>query len=178
MEKENYLLKQLETGRNLNITLLSHNSKWHYITKLAHHYKNCRVIVFGGGINYLKESENNPDRNIDNSDLIIYYSSGYREDCEDYEDHEDYESTYLNKLALELSNKNDKRVTACYTYLIKDEDVEADRQIEITSFKDGKSISETRYLERPYDGVFDLTELTLSLHDDYEKKIKKIGRQI
>ena len=79
MEKQvnGYLLSQLEQKRNLKIALLSHNAYWIQVEKLKRFFNNVDVKVFGSGTAYLRMAKNNKHRQIDDSDLIIFYSSDY-----------------------------------------------------------------------------------------------------
>ena len=98
---------------------------------------------------------------IDNSDLIIYYSSDfYNED----------ELAELKTIAFKISNEKNKRVSIGYQYSIPFDqrpDPEVMEQIAIISYKNGKEFVEITY-PTPYSTVYDLVELTLVTADNLD----------
>ena len=171
IETEDYLINQLETGRKLKIVLISHNSIWQKIEKYSKKYSllgydNLDVAVFGDTYS-IGLYKNEPNKNLDNTDLIVYYSSDY---------YNEYKSNYLQDLASNLSFN--KRVSFLYSHVIpvNQSPDNITRENIIISFKDDeKKQEEVRYLKDPYDGVYDTINLALASHDSYdiEEKIRK-----
>lgn len=162
---DNYLIGKLEEGKNLNIVLLSHNAYWPEIQKLGNHFENCNVVVFGGSTSYMKSADIQRLNQIDNCDLIIFYSSGF---------YNEGELTELKDLAFRISNDKNKRVSIGYSYCIPVEQrlhEGISEQIKIVSFKNGEESIEDAY-PTPYFTAYDLAELTLATADNYD-----IGKQ-
>lgn len=166
MEKQinGYLISQLKDGRNLDITLLSHNSEWTRVELLQRHYKNCNVKIFGSDTSYLimaRAWNNEKYKKVADSDLIVFYSPRF---------FDENEINYLKNLALAISNIKNKRVTIGYQYLIKEQDKVRD-QVQIISFKEDEVLSQITYSE--HYGAYYLTEMTLVSHDSYELENSK-----
>lgn len=163
MEKQvnGYLLSQLEQKRNINIALLSHNAYWTQVEKLKRSFNNVDVKVFGSGTAYLRMAKNNKQRQIDDSDLIIFYSSDY---------YDADEIDYLKMVASNISKEKNKRVSIGYLYFIKEEE-KTSQQIYIVSFKDGEEEQGIIYPESHCD-AYNLAEITLLEHDNFELERK------
>lgn len=163
MEKQvnGYLLSQLEQKRNINIALLSHNAYWIQVEKLKRLFNNIDVKAFGSGTAYLRIAKNDKHRQIGESDLIIFYSSDY---------YDANEIDYLKMLASNISKEKNKRVSIGYLYFILEEERTL-QQIYIVSLKDGEEQQKIIYPES-YCDAYNLTEITLLEHDNFELEIK------
>lgn len=106
---DNYLINKLEDGNNLDIVLLSHNAYWHEIQKLDNHFENCNVVVFGASTSYIKLADIQRRNKIENSNLIIFYSSEF---------YNEKELGELKNIAFRISNDKNKRVSIGYLYCI------------------------------------------------------------
>lgn len=156
----NYLINKLKGGNDLNITVLSHNSYWPGIQKLNNHFENCNVVVFGDSPSYIRCDNIQKYNKVENSDLIIFYSSDF---------YDEDELDELKNLAFRISNEKNKRVSIGYLYYIPVEEKSQDNvsQIEIVSFKNGEESTETMYPTSHFT-TYDLVELTLTTTDNYD----------
>ena len=165
------LTKELENGRNLNIILLSHNAFWSGVRKLETRFANCHVTVFGGSTTCIGLSTPEKQSNIEDCDLIIFYSSSY---------YNEEEIQKLESMAFDASMKNNKRVSIGYQYLINKEDspyMAMIEKIQIISFKEGREIIEDTY-PIPYSNIKDLIELTLKTSDNYDEEQLNLKKKI
>lgn len=163
MEKnmDDHLISTLKEGRNLNISLLSHNAYWPEIQKLNNHFKNCNVMVFGGSTTYIKLANEKRHNEIKNSDLFILYSSEF---------YNEEELAELKDIAFTIANDKEKRVSIGYLYQIPVEQrphQSISEQIKIVSFKNDEEIIEETY-PTPYFTPYDLINLTLTTTDNYD----------
>lgn len=167
---DNYLINELKDGKNLDIVLLSHNAYWHELQKLDERFDNCRVTVFGSSTIYIKSTDIYGQ--IENSDLIIFYSRGF---------YDEYQIDELKDIAFRVSNDKNKRVSIGYSYFLPVEQRPYEgisRQIKIISFKNCEEFTEETY-ETPYFSPYNLTELTLATVDNYDiEKTKKLERKL
>lgn len=165
-----YLINELEKGRNLSIALISHNAYWPQVDKYRRYYDNCKVQVFGGGTAYVRMAKNDKNRRLEDNDLIIYYGGDI---------YSESEIEYLMNVASKISSDKNKRVTIGYSYFMpkKDGKEGIDYEVEIMSVKDGEIVTEK--IDKPrYFDAFYLTELTLREHDNYEiEKNKKLEKK-
>lgn len=162
---DNYLIGKLEGGSDLNIILLSHNAYWPQLLKLGNHFENCNVSVFGGATSYIRLAVDQRLSQIENCDLIVYYSSGF---------YNEGELAKLKDMASKVSNEKNKRVSIGYLYGIPVEErphENISEQVKIVTFKNGEESTEESY-PTPYFTVYDLAELTLVTADNYD-----IGKQ-
>lgn len=169
----NYLISQLEEGRNLNIILLSHNAYWPAIEKLDNHFENCNVTVFGSSTYYIKTASPEKCNRIEECDCIIFYSSGF------YNEEEFIE---LKEIAFRISNNKNKRVSVGYLYSLPLEQRPCNNisnQIKISSFRKQEETIEETYPSSSYFTPLDLIELTLATVDDYDRMQKpKLGKRL
>lgn len=169
---DKYLMNRLEDGNCLNIVLLSHNAYWPEIQKLDHHFENCNVVVFGSSTSYIRIADNQKREKIENSDLIIFYSSGF---------YNEKGLTELKDIAFRISNNKNKRVSIGYLYCIPVEqrlDENISGKIKIVSFKNGEEVTEEVY-PTPYFSAYDLAELTLAMADSYDSvKQRKLEKKL
>lgn len=163
--REDYLINNLEQGRNLNILLLSHNAYWPSMQKLENHFQNCNIQIYGDSTSYIRLASKERNKQIENCDLIIFYSSvSYDED----------EIMELKDIASRVSEEKGKRVSIGYSYVIPKEQKpypRVDSQVKIISFNNSQEIETTGYAPE-YFTPYDLTELVLAAHDDYDTKEK------
>ncbi len=163
MEKltNSYLINKLEDGNNLNIVLLSHNTYWPEIQKIDNNFENCNVVVLGSSTSYIKLADIQSRNQIENSDLIIFYSSEY---------YNEQELAELEDIAFRISTDKNKRVSIGYLYCLPIEQrphASISKQIQIISFKNEEEVIETTY-PTPYFSTSDLTALTLVVADNYD----------
>lgn len=174
MEKsnDNYLISELKEGKNLDIVLLSHNAYWPEFQILDDHYENCKVTVFGGSTSYIKIANTQGCGQIENSDLIIFYSTGF---------YNEEELAELKDIAFRVSNDKNKRVSIGYLYFIPVEQrpyKDISEQIKIISFKNNEEIIEVTY-PIPYFSPYKLAELTLATADNYDiDKTQKLEKKL
>lgn len=158
---ENYLIKKLEDGNNLDIIVLANNEYWPEIQEVTNHFKNLSISFFEDFTSYIKTKETQTHNQMGNNDLIIFYSSdGYNEQ----------KLLELKDIAFRISNYKNKRVSIGYLYYIPVEQRPCEsisKQIEIASFKNGEEIIEKTY-PTPYFTALDLAELTLATIDNYD----------
>ena len=147
---ENYLLNELQNGRELKILFLSHNSYWYQLLRYKDHFEKCDVKTFGDGLFYLKTDK----REIDDCDIIVYYSSKFF-------DEEAYNS--LKEFALNISNKNNKRVTIGYSAIVQYQDPHVD----LASVSEGKIVECDMLFPHPGTPTT-LANLSLAKHDVFK----------
>lgn len=167
----NYLIDRLEEGKELNITLLSHNAYWYEIQKLDRHFENCSVQAFGDGTSYIKMADMERLLQIENSDLIIWYSS------RPYSEREILE---LKNMAFEISNNKNKRVSIGYLHSIPQEqriDKDVSEKINIISFYNNnifeEEINPTSSLSAYNLANITLAEIETKLVDDTMTDVPK-----
>lgn len=172
---DKYLINRLKDGNHLNIVLLSHNAYWPEVQKLDHHFENCNVVVFGSSTSYIKIADSQKRKKMENSDLIIFYSSGF---------YNEKGLAELKDIASRISSKKNKRVSIGYLYCIPFEqrsDENISGKIKIVSFKNGEEVTEEAY-PTPYFSTYDLAELTLAMADSYDsvkgRKLEKSCRDL
>ena len=134
---DNYLLNNLENQRNINISLISHNAYWPNIKRLEKHFNNCKVITFGGSINYIKNSDTKRIKELYNSHIIAFYNSHFY-------DNNDIE--FLKSIAYEIVNNNHKNVGIGYLGSIKIND-DIKTKINITYIDKEKTFNQEQILQ-------------------------------
>lgn len=150
----NYLMDKLKGGEKLNITLLSHNAYWFELQLLDKYFENCSVQVFGDGVSYINMAGIERTFKIENSDLIIWYSSRL---------YSEKELNELRSLAAKISDNKNKRVSIGYLYSVPAEyriDKNMPEEILIISYYNGECLVEEK---NPISrcSVYDLTNMTL-----------------
>lgn len=153
-----YLINNLSDGRKLNVTLISHNAIWTQLKRLSRRYENFEVNVFGH-VENLEMRGDSDYRNIEESDLIIFYSS---------DNYSEYDLNYLKNVAVDISNNCNKRVTIGYSSFI-----DKRQHIDIISTKDEKT-NDFSVVSDEFWKVDRLASETLFTHDEFELK-KKIN---
>ena len=157
----NYLINKLKDGNNLNIVLLSYNEYWPEIQELDNHFENCNVVVLRNFTSYIKLADIQKRNQIENSDLIIFYSSEF---------YNEKEIAELEDIAFRISTDKNKRLSIGYLYClpVRQRPHESiSKQIQIISFKNDEEVIEETY-PTPYFSAYDLAELTLAVADDYD----------
>ena len=155
-----YFYDELDTGRELNVLLLSHNVFWPELQRINHYYKNFNLTVYGGSTLYLERTKQPINYDFD---LILFYSSNY---------YEKKELLKLKEIAFDISEEKKKRVTIGYSYIIPTKMVE---KVKLVSFKDCVETEETTYGIQCFNPR-DLLEMTLVAHDTLENQKKLIKK--
>ncbi len=156
INEENYLINNLKQGRYLNVVLLSHNAYWPVIQKLQNKFERFNLQIFGGSTSYIKSKINDTSRQIDDCDLIIFYSSNF---------YDEKEMNELKSIASKISEEKEKRVTIGYYATPKPPVIDLPN-VKIISFNNNQEKTENLYLDE-YSGLYDLVEITLIKHDNY-----------
>lgn len=104
--EEHYFIKRLESGACTKVMLMSHNAYWYQLKKYESRYSNYDISVFGSGMAYARLREHDIPSDCD---FIILDGSEY------YSEEEYIEA---KKLAIKMSEDNNKRVTLAYVYII------------------------------------------------------------
>lgn len=157
----NYLIDRLKDGKELNITLLSHNAYWYELEKLNRHFDNCSVQAFGDGTSYIKLADIERLLQLENSDLIVWYSS---------RPYSEREMLELKNIAFEISNNKNKRVSIGYSFSVPQEqriDKNVSEKINIISFYNSSIFEEE--INPPLNlNAYNLANITLV---EIEKKL-------
>lgn len=162
--RDNYLLDNLKNERQLNIILLSHNAYWAAIMKISNKFKNFIVQNFGCGTSYIRMYSSPKYGQINDCDLITFYSSKF------YNENELIE---LKKIASKISSEKEKRVSIGYSYYTLADNGKSEEYISIVSINDNVETNDT--MQAPsFFSAYDLINLTLIKHDDYALNQKKI----
>lgn len=160
MKSKNYLFEELDKGRSLSVLLLSHNAYWPDLQRIEPHYKNFNLTFTGGSILYLEMTRRPIKYDFD---LILFFGNSF---------YEEKELLKLKEIAFDISEKEDKRVTIGYSYIIPKEErqyKEISEEVKLVSFKDSKEIEETTYgIE--YFNPQCLAQMTLVTHDNLDKQ--------
>lgn len=160
----NYLINELESGKQTKILCMCHNAYWSQLEKINRRYKNCHMDIFGNGVSYIMMRRN---FDLDNYDYILFYSN-------EFFSQNDYDE--MKEMAFQISNHG-KRVSIGYSYVIpieerKDKDVS--EEFRVFSFKDGIE-REGKGFGFPFFDVIDLADSVVSFHNELEKaKVKRI----
>lgn len=163
MEKVPYLLEQLEKERNLKIMFISHNAYWSDLSKFANRYPNFKINTYGECV------FNDWKKDLDNYDMLFYYSSGFynQNDLSD-----------LEEMAFRISNDENKRVSIGYSYMIPENERKVENiseEMKIVSFKDSIQIDETIPIERYNLSPLILASALLLTADELDnQKVKKL----
>lgn len=161
LENIEYLINELNSGRNLKILFISHNAFWSELEKLKKRYKNYSVDVAGEtGFFAWKHELNDYD--------IIYYNSSHG-----------FDKKALKKLELiasSISKTSNKRVSILYTYRFKKNNEISDK-MKIISFKDLNKDEHTSEFNRYYTSPRELTGLVLKLSDELDNQKIKINKK-
>ncbi len=167
LKHSNKLIDYLESGQNLSIVLLSHNAYWSSLQKLERRYPSLKLNIFGKSPRYIRMARNDNDCQIDDCDMIVFYSSGY---------YSEEEMMELKNIALKVSEEKGKRVTIGYSYVIPPNSEE--NNIKIISINNGEEIAEEFYISFPF-GVYPLAELTFINHNNISlEKAPKLNKTI
>lgn len=163
MKSENYLINELENGRNLKIMFISHNAYWFNLQQLEKRYENCQVDISGR----CTFKAWNKDKGK-NSNLIFYYSS-------DYFDKSDLD--YLEQKAFAISKEQNKRVSLGYSYIIPLEertDKSISEEMKIISYNDDIRDEITVSIDN-LSNPLNLAEIILKTSDELDnQKTKKM----
>lgn len=163
MKNENYLVNELDKGRNIKIMFVSHNAYWSNLTIINNRYKNCKVDISGECTFF------GWNRQLDNYDLIFFYSSSFF-------DEEDLKK--LEQIASKISEEENKRVTVGYSYIIpidKRKVENMSEEIKIVSFKNSIKNEEDIPIDRYSSTPLILAELLLKTADELDnQKTKKM----
>lgn len=169
---KDYFINQLEDGKKFNICFMLHNSAWYYLQKLDWQYENCSIDIYGRGMGsfMLKNKDSHLDGDY-NYDLIIFDSSGkFSLD----------ELVLMECLAINISNKKQKKVTLGFLYYLNDDERVEDsiQRFRIETFDGGnKVLNEDITIPRKVYGVdiYDMLDMVSQKHNEFERKfIKKI----
>lgn len=167
LKQSNKLIDYLESGQNLSIVLLSHNAYWSSLQKLERRYPSLKLNIFGKSPHYIKMATIDADRQIDDCDMIVFYSSGY---------YTEEEMMELKNIALKISEEKGKRVTIGYSYVIPPNS--EGNNIKIVSINNREEMTEEFYLSFPF-GVYHLAELTFTRHNNISlEKAPKLNKTI
>lgn len=162
MENENYIINELEKGRNLKILFISHNAYLFNLQELGK-FENCKVEVSGC---YAFRTWSK--KNIEDADLIFYYSS-------DYFNMADLE--YLEGKISKISEREKKRVSLGYSYMIPVGERIAknlNEKMKIISYNNGVRDEIITDVDDAYKAPLNLTEIILKFADELDnQKINK-----
>lgn len=147
------LIEELENGRKLDVLLITDKKYLMNLLGLHSFYPNLNVIVLEKIDNYKRVLED-----IENIDIIINYHSE-NENLADLDQ--------LEEIALKYSIDNNKRVTIGYSY-IDPYDKGLDN-IDLVSYKNKVNVMTQCEIDNDYT-PFDLLQITLNEHDDFEKQ--------
>ncbi len=160
---DNHLIKRLEEGKDTKVMLMSHNSYWSALEKYKTRYPNFEIYVFGSSTAYARMRKNDIPQDCD---FILLDSSNY------YRDNEFCETS---KIAMKISEENNKRVSIGYRYFIPMEkrlNSNVICGIKIASFKNGNF--EEKTISDLYCDVLALADMTINFHNELEKqKVRK-----
>lgn len=158
--KDNHLIKRLEEEKNTTIMLMSHNAYWYQLQNLESRYKNFKLSFFGSGTAYARMRKNDIPKDCDF--IILDGSEVYRDDefCE------------TKKMAMKMSEENNKRVSMGYVYFIpmeKRSDPDICSEIKIASFKNGDCDEETIPISMY--NLLTLADIIIKTHNELENQI-------
>lgn len=161
MEEYNYLIEQIENGRELNVVVMTHNSRWEYLKMLQRRHCNFKVEICGSHTNHLLRRK---DFDVDSCDLIVLDTSSYF-------DNDEWQ--LIQNIAFRASEEKSKRVTVGYSYMIPMEErqnIKFSRKINISTFFDS-SVVETSFDEQASLPITDLLAIVLGKHDPEQVKL-------
>lgn len=162
---DNYFIKRLQEGMDTRVMLMAHNAYWYQLQKFQDIYNNFKVDVFGSGTAYARIRKEDVPKDCD---FIILDGSDFYKDDEYIE---------TKKMALKISEENNKRVSIGYVYIIpidKRIDYNIDSEIKIASFKNGEIVEETISISS-YD-LLTLADIIVKKHKVLENQtiLKKV----
>jgi len=158
--EDNHLIKRLEEGKNTKVMLMAHPAYSLQLEKFKRRYNNFEVYVFGSGTAYARMRKNDIPKDCDF--IILDSSDFYRDDefCE------------TRKMAMKMSEENNKRVSMGYAYSIpidKRLNPNIYSEIKIVSFKNGDFEEETIPISS-YD-LLTLADMIVETHNRLENQI-------
>lgn len=161
MKNENYIVNELEKGRNLKILFISHNACLFNLQQLEK-FENCKIEISSRyAFRTLRKNK------VEDFDLIFYYSS-------DYFDVDDLK--YLDDMISKISQNEQKRVTLGYTYRIKVEemiDKNLSEKMKIISYNNDVKDEITTDVDA-HTNPLNLAEMILRISDEFDEiKAKK-----
>lgn len=161
MKNENYIVNELEKGRNLKILFISHNAYGFDLQQLEK-FENCKIEISSCyAFKTLRKDK------VEDFDLIFYYSS-------DYFDVDDLK--YLDDKISKISQREQKRVTLGYTYRIPSEemiDKDLSEKMKIISYNNDVKDEITTNIDA-YTNPLNLAEMILRVSDEFDEiKAKK-----
>lgn len=130
---DNNFIKRLREGINTRVMLMAHNAYWCQLQKFEKIYNNFKVDVFGSGTAYARMRKEDIPKDCDF--IILDGSDFYRDD----------EYIETKKMAIKISEENNKRISIGYVYIIpidERQDPSVFGEIRIASFKNGDIVEE------------------------------------
>lgn len=158
--EDNHLIKRLEEGKDTKVMLMTHNAYWWQLEKFKRKYNNFEVCVFGSSIAYAKRRKDDIPKDCDF--IILDGGDLYRDD----------EFRETKKMAMKMSEENNKRVSMGYVYFLpidKRPDSNICSEIKIVSFKNGETDGETIPISS-YD-LLTLADRIVKTHNELENQI-------
>lgn len=157
---DNNFIKRLQEGMNTRLILMTHNAYWCQLQKFEKIYNNFKVDVFGSGTAYARMRKEDVPKDCD---FIILDGSDF------YRDNEYIE---IKKMAIKISEENNKRVSIGYVYIIpidKRLDSNMHSEIKIASFKNGDTVEETIPISNH--NLLILADMIVKTHKTLENQI-------
>ena len=158
---DNNFIKRLKTGIDTKVMLMCHNAYSYQLEKFKSVYNNLKLSIFGSGTAYARiRKKDIPD----NCDFIILDGS---------EEYSEVEYNEIKRYAINLSEKNNKRVTAGYVYFIPvDKRVNSDIPCEliIISYKNNNENETVIPMSSDYD-LLTLADIIVDTHNSLENQI-------
>ncbi len=154
--EDNHFIKRLEEGKNTKVMLMAHNAYWSQLEKFERRYNNFEICVFGSGTAYARMRKNDIPKDCDF--IILDGSDFYR----------DEEFCETRKMAMKMSEENNKRVSMGYVYFTSI-DNNICREIKIASFKNENFDEETIPISG-YD-LLTLADMIVKTHNELENQI-------
>lgn len=151
-----YLIKELESGKRINMLLMSHELRWEEMKYQASYYKNLNVDTLG--LTTLELTSENINNDYD---IIVYYSSlVFRKN--EYDE--------LKRLARHISEEKNKRATIGYKYYNDEKGFEQVIIFSVIHEEEFEIVKDAGKIV----GVHDLTAVTLKTANDLDRVKKKI----
>lgn len=158
--EDNHLIKRLEEGKDTKVMLMAHNAYWCQLEKFKRRYNNFDVYVFGSSTAYARMRKN--DIPADCDFIILDGSDLYRDDefCE------------TKRMAMKMSEDNNKRVSIGYVYFIpSDKRINPNicSEIKIASFKNSDFGEETISVSSC--DLLTLADMVVKTHNELENQL-------